>query len=230
MTTDPGNLDPTLRLPRRKIGRRALLLFLAADAAIAAIVVAVLFAAGVIGGEPAPGEPGSELVVNGDFSDGLTGWETLSAAGCGPPGELALEDGGVHFTRANTDGCGGTIQVLQEPKVVLKGSRLRLALDAYVTSHDLCGGGRGDGRENPVQFEVYLVDAGGKGAGFHRGFYTGEGCLVETSTQIPADTWQHFEQEYPLPPGEHTVNQIMVGGTGWDFDSRIRNVSVTVLE
>lgn len=177
---------------------------------------------------------GTNVLVNGDFSQGLTGWTVLSQPGCGPEGSATVISDDhpasmdvARFLRSGALGCGGTIALVRQIDQSAGNGSVTLAADVKVVSHDLCGGGQADGKEDPVFLAIQYRDSSDVLREFWHGFYTGVPCIGDKSTQVVQGEWYSYSFDLTtLTPPPATIVSLTVGGNGHDFDGRAANLKL----
>ncbi len=110
---------------------------------------------------------------------------------------------------------------------------LHVEIDGKVIYQSLSGAGWAFG-EWPLYVRLYYKDASGQTRQWVRGFYY-KGSVVANwapySIQVEQDTWFHFisdnllELEYPPT----TITQLVVGGAGWSYKSKLDSVKLSGL-
>jgi len=186
---------------------------------------------------PTPPSPALQCIVNGDFSEGLTGWTKLSPSGRGTFTLKTVTDDPAHgmvlnWVRTGSGNDGGAIGVEQtfpSPKTVTY-----LALDVKVMSHDLTNPGwwcckHPDGCwfEYPVHVYLYSGDEVVYEEGFlamNDGSINPANCppLTNLPTMVPLNAWYTFTMAEEIP----NVTKIVLRGEGWDFNVRVDNIVV----
>lgn len=176
-----------------------------------------------------PSDSVRPLLENGDFENGLDGWVLLTTPGCPAASSFGdVDKGSFHIVRTGSGACGGTVQITQELDLAVT-AELELTLSVRVMSHNLCGGGRVDGKEAPVFVELQYLDSDGRSAGYWHGFYSNDGgCITDFVTKVDRDTWVEWRVDLEgLTPPMAQLLTVTIGGNGWSFESLVRDVSVT---
>ncbi|MBX5491201.1 MAG: hypothetical protein IRZ14_08570 [Chloroflexi bacterium] len=196
-------------------------------------------AAGAPAEGPYDGAP--NLVRNGDFSDGLAGWqphdelERTPRLDRGGQREIVTTDVGGQLTTAlrvsrqsllQTHNETGVMQTIHADVAVYP--EVRLSALIRVRQASLSGGGY-LGTEYPAMLRLHYRDAAGNGRTWVHGFYyqNPEERPVERGSQIPRDTWVRFEVDLAeLQPRPITIYALEVLGAGHDFDALITDVQL----
>jgi hypothetical protein len=196
-------------------------------------------AAGAPADGPYPGAP--NLVRNGDFRDGLAGWQPHDELERTPRldrgGEreiVPVEVGGRSLTALRvrrlsllqTHNETGVIQDLHADVAVYP--EVWLSALVRVRHASLSGGGY-LGTEYPAMLRVHYRDAAGNGRTWVHGFYyqNPEERPVDRGSEIPRDTWVHFSVDLAaLRPRPLTIYALEVLGAGHDFDALITDVQL----
>jgi len=190
--------------------------------------------AGVVGEMQAAWE---EIVFNGDLSRGLAGWQqggdiTQEGSSTGIV-KLLLDSGkpAIHFARSGSSGSHGETYIYQEiNRDVSDLADLRLAMDLKIIDHQLSGGGY-IGSEYPVAIRLNYRTADGDRTAVY-GFYTHNdaGNRTDNGQQVIGGYW--IEYTHPgnlmaLNPRPQKITSIQIGGSGWDYESMIREITIT---
>jgi len=184
------------------------------------------------GGPPLPGR---ELLANGDFEAGLNGWQVVDIKKRGVNTVQVVSDAAcgqaLAFSRTDSRNDGGMSAVSQDLTVNRAGlNALYLRLVGAIDSQDLDGDGWYGG-ETPLLVTIDYKTAGGQAKTWTHGFMAyGAVNYPERDQLIPGGgqwySWDCPELLATLPDLE-TVNRITIGGSGWDFRSRIGLVSLS---
>ncbi|MSQ10902.1 MAG: hypothetical protein EXR52_07880 [Dehalococcoidia bacterium] len=179
------------------------------------------------------------LVFNGDFAQGVSGWRAGHEAGYQPgldvPGQqaLATDEGrlAAHFFRRGSKGTHSETLLVQDlDKDATEYSDLRLALDMKLSYQSLSGGGY-VGTEYPVLVRLVYRSANTETPvvfGFY--YQNADNNRVDNGTPIPQNTWVHHAIPLNLmtlfPPPQRLLS-LQVTASGHDYESFITNVSLT---
>jgi len=192
------------------------------------------------GQQPRLQQASRQLIANGDFSRGLAGWiqySDLEKKDDVPAGlELLTDDTGpvVAFRRYGSRNSHADVSLVQPiNRDVSDFVSLKLSLDVYITYQSLSGGGY-QGSEYPTIIRLRYRDAEGGEVVFVRGFYIHNQANFSTTNgeQIPQNFWYGYESKNllsmldGLSPRPFYLISISVGASGWDFESRIRSISL----
>jgi hypothetical protein len=110
---------------------------------------------------------------------------------------------------------------------------LHVEIDGKLIYQSLSGAGWAFG-EWPLYVRLYYKDTNGQTRQWVRGFYykgTAVANWAPSSVKVDQNTWFHFisdnllELEYPPA----TITQLVVGGAGWSYQSRLDGVKLTGL-
>ncbi len=176
------------------------------------------------------------LIVNGDFSRGLEGWQYGSRNeedGVAATVQLRGEDGRtvVRFARtgSNKHGEGYLYQALNRD--VTDFQVLRLSFDLKLTHQSLSGGGW-LGSEYPLLVRLRYRDAASNEQTWVRGFYfrNEENRLTTNGVAVPAQMWVPFtvnlfdpEEVSPRPA---VLLWVEIEASGWEFESYVTNIQL----
>jgi hypothetical protein len=179
---------------------------------------------------------GQQLLTNGDFTGGLSGWVVIDQGGSRAHGtnqtEVVVDGGGpaVWFTRLCPQNDGGASGVSQALQATLNPGE-KLVLSARIKAVGQRGGAiaGSDPRwypEGPVQFRISYTRADGSAGEWYHGFYYGDVPGADTArfTQVPQGQWQEYGNaglaaEILGNSGQAvTITGFRVYGFGWDFD------------
>lgn len=137
----------------------------------------------------------------------------------------------IKLTRANSKNDGGLIGLEQPLDVELAGlSSLRLRLVSAIDSQALTSDGWYDG-ETPVFVTIEYTNAAGQGKTWTHGLMRATSGVnyPERDQTIPAGTsWYQYDSPDLLKaiPDAARITKVTIGGSGWDFGSRIGMVSL----
>lgn len=179
-----------------------------------------------------------ELVKNANFTQGLDSWYPASAIGFKEGAdvlgqyELVSRDGrpAVHFSRAGSGNTHYEVYLYQEiNRDVEDFSDLRLSLDLRLDLQAQSGGGY-FGSEYPAWVQI-TYEAADSIRNLRYGFYIQNAANNRTDSGVPTaqGEWAHFEAPLnlmTLVPQPLRILSIQVGGSGWDFDSYVSQVSL----
>jgi hypothetical protein len=195
------------------------------------------------GGQPsAPIATGRELVLNGDFRLPLPGGWRMDNDQGGDGGDIngqwfwTTEDGSpaVRFYRTgNTqDHCETYIEQVINRDLPDPVTSLTVGATVKLLNQSLSGGGS-QASEYPLMIRIKYRDQYGSENQWVHGFYYTKKDTDPTANgeQIPKDTWWPYESENllaTLDPKPVTILSVRVYASGWDYDSLIRRISVTV--
>ena len=191
------------------------------------------------GKTPGPMAADEELVHNGDFAQGYSGWlignNVGFKEGADVLGEQALtvKDGrlAVRFSREGSKETHDETYLFQEvDKDVSDLSELQLSLELQLVNQSLSGGGY-TGSEYPVVIRVtYRSINGDSTAGY--GFYYQNFANNRTNDGVPAP--QHVWLKYTAPtnfmtlaPPPKRILSIQVSASGGDYESLVTNISLS---
>lgn len=180
-----------------------------------------------------------QLVANGDFREGLAGWQEMNNLEVPDDVEgkilLVNEDAGtaVRFLRLgsrNSHAENGIVQVINRD--VSDFLTLKLSLDLRLSYQSLSGGGF-RGSEYPVMVKIRYKDVYGNEQLWVRGFYyhNQQNYSVLNGEQVLQNWWYPYEKTLIGPEGIEPrpfhIISILVSASGWDYDSMVRNISLT---
>lgn len=191
-------------------------------------------------GATSPKRASEELVYNGDFLQGLNGWQPGNITGFREGADLVgtqarvFDEGrvAVRFQRLGSKGTHNETYLFQElDKDVSDFKELWLALDMRIRQQSLSGGGY-LGSEYPVIVRVnYRTVTGSEGSAVYGFYYQNDDRnRTDFGTQVPPDTWTAFTAPnnlMALNPPPQRVLSIQVGASGWDYDSLVAGVSLS---
>lgn len=178
------------------------------------------------------------LVLNGDFSEGLTNWEIRPPTVEGlPQGEVMLvSDSGREAVRlfreaeAGVHTEAGIVQLINLD--VSDFVSLQVRLDVRIDFHDLSGGGS-QSSEYPTIVRIDYQDQYGSPAHWYLGFYTqnDSGNPILNGQLIPRGGWFPYEEPDLLKlmdPPPAFVNSIQIYASGWNYDALFTDVGLLV--
>lgn len=179
-----------------------------------------------------------ELVYNGDFSQGLRGWQVGNSAGF-PEGadvvgevSLIVHEGrpAVRFNRHGSRNTHNETYLFQEiHRDVSDFTDLRPILELRLEHQSLSGGGY-LGSEYPIIIRVnYRTATTDYTAGY--GFYYQNlaNNRTDDGLPVPASVWVKFTAPtnlMTLSPPPKQVLSIQVSASGWDYESLVANISL----
>lgn len=184
----------------------------------------------------APMQSWEDLVRNGNFSEGFTGWRPGNALGF-PEGQdvvaqqsLTIDEGrvAVRFARGGSKGTHNESYLYQEiNRDVSDFSELYLSLDVKLLQQSLSGGGY-VGTEYPVLMRVNYRSAAGDGLAVY-GFYYQNSANNRTDfgVTLPRGVWASYTTPVnlmALSPRPQRIVSVQVGASGWDYESLVANV------
>lgn len=179
------------------------------------------------------------LIINGDFSRGLSGWRTYSTSGQegveGGEAELTTLEGRevMRLYRRGEDGVhtegGITQEVDQDVSDYLS---LQLRLDVRVNSHSLGGGGYLSS-EYPVIVRIDYEDEYGSATHWYHGFYcqntqnnpTLNGERIRCGVWYPYEETNLLEILEPLP---FYIKSVQIYASGWNYESLVAEIGLLV--
>lgn len=186
--------------------------------------------------QPEPGE--RNLIVNGDFSQDLTGWKTYGQGGSRVEGVNTVKVKTVdsaHYLevkREQGDSDGGGAVAYQEPNVDVS-SYSSLILKADVNPVYENGGNIANPKpqwypEGACQFRIFYTDVNGKDAEWYHGFYYSSVAGAETAnwTQVSQGQWYSYTSPnlMDLSPKPKIIKKFQAYGFGWNFTGYITNI------
>jgi len=191
------------------------------------------------GGVPSAPETAKEdLVFNGDFSQGLAGWQKGNLLGFQEgfdvPGEVvtALEDGRpvVHFSRRESKGTHCETYIYQEiNKDVSDFSSLKLSIRFKLLYQSLSGGGY-MGSEYPVFIYIRYRAQDGEAARVYGFYYQNESNnRTDNGVMVIHNQWEEWtvpDDLMALTPRPVQILSVQVSASGWDYQSMVSQVSL----
>ncbi|MFQ6000215.1 MAG: FecR domain-containing protein [Anaerolineae bacterium] len=179
------------------------------------------------------------LIINGDFSRGLSGWRTYSASGRegveGGEAELTTFEGRevLRFYRQGEDRvhteAGITQKIDQDVSDYLS---LQLRLDVRINSHSLGGGGYLSS-EYPVIVRIDYEDEYGSAAHWYHGFYCQNIHNNPTlnGERIRCGVWYPYEETNLLEilePPPFYIRSVQIYASGWNYESLVAEIGLLV--
>ena len=172
--------------------------------------------------ESRPSDPGGDnLIRNGDFSEGLAGWEETHGSKVDDVWNVGVEGDEKYLSwsreRSHNDGgAAGAVQQMDADATAFRS--LVLSIDVRVSHHTLLNAGwwaesRGGSGEYPAKILVYYKDGEGNSHLWTHGFinvfqsqpvrykdpktgrveYHDAGTSLTNFTKVPRDEWHHYE-------------------------------------
>jgi len=200
-------------------------------------------------GGGATGGAGANLIVNGDFSAGMSGWTVEQGCqSCGMQTNIDPAFGDyLAWARDNSGASGASIWARQPLGIDMATCRdLHIAFDVRVDGHTLPNSGwwtdeHGGNGEYPAMVRLAFMPAfQGSQFDWARGFLIVHDGATSASNWIPvpANTWWHYEADVLSAPewvdafgnvqtNPGVLTDIYVGGSGWDFTGAIDNIVLT---
>lgn len=191
------------------------------------------------------------LLTNGGFEDGLTGWESVFSGGGTSTTTVVLN--GSHpdaLQYQKIGGTGGHCCVDQHLDILVSDyTELYVELDVKVISNTLQNSGwwsyeKGGYGEWPAKVDIFYEDAGGTVWRWIHAFFPSDNNEYYGRTEfeyVTRNTWVHYvspnlvdmvttkTEPYNQPissPPPHRITRIRVGGNGWSFKGRFDNVNL----
>lgn len=170
------------------------------------------------------------LIINGDFSRGLSAWRTYSTSGQegveGGEVELTTFEGRqvMRFHRQGEEGVHTEVGITQEVNQdVSDYLSLQLRLDVRVDSHSLGGGGYLSS-EYPVIVRIDYEDEYGSAAHWYHGFYCQnvQNNPTLNGELIRCGVWYPYEETNLLKilePPPFYIRSVRIYSSGWNYDS-----------
>ncbi|MBI2845983.1 MAG: FecR domain-containing protein [Chloroflexi bacterium] len=178
-----------------------------------------------------------DLMVNGDFADGLTNWDIRPPAVEGlPQGQVMLiSDSGRKAVRLLREGPqehteAGIVQIINLD--ISDFVALQLRMDVRIDFHDLAGGGS-QSSEYPILVRIDYEDQYGSPAHWYHGFYTqnDRGNPTLNGQLIPQGVWFPYEEPNLLrlmDPPPAFIHSIQIYASGWNYDALVSEVGLLV--
>ncbi|MBI5869460.1 MAG: PD40 domain-containing protein [Actinobacteria bacterium] len=179
----------------------------------------------------ADGPRNDDYIRNGDFELGLADWQVVDIKKKGVNRVEVTDDPDcgtvLTFTRANSGNDGGMSAVAQDLDVKVDDLRkLSLRLVTSIESQDLSGDGWYGG-ESPAFVTVEYTTIEGVAKTWSHGLViSGPVNYPDRDQIIPARQWLTWDSPDLMAelPGVDRITKITIGGSGWDFQSRIGRV------
>ncbi len=180
-------------------------------------------------------------VVNGDFTEGLTGWEVLHDQGADGgdvygTAQLTESEGrtAVRFQRTGGYGnhCETILEQTFEQKLPDPVSSLVVRATVKLHEQSLSGGGYLS-YEYPLMLRLTYRDSEDHEGEWVQGFYyhNVDGNPTMYGLQIPRDRWYLFDSGNlldALPRRPYRIIRLRIYASGWDYDSMVSDVSMIV--
>jgi len=197
----------------------------------------------VFGQSPQPATGAARnLIVNGDFSEGLNkGWRAFNDQGNDEGNidgefEMVVDEGRKAVKLSRSAGHGNHCETILEqaidqtlPEPV---TSLIVRATVKVRYQSLSGGGYLSS-EYPLMFRITYRDVYDSEAEWLQGFYYQnlEANPTAFGSQIPRDSWYFFESENllgSLSVRPYRIIRLRVYASGWDYESLISDVNLIV--
>jgi hypothetical protein len=183
-----------------------------------------------------------DLIKNGDFADGTTGWQTRTQGGSKVEGmndATVRAVGDFHVLevkRTQGDNDGGGAFAWQEPNEDVSNytsMTVRMAVDPINEEGGNIGGTQPQWfPEGPCQIRIYYKDVNGTDAEWYHGFYYSgvSGADMNKWTQVPQALWYSYTSTnlMDISPKPKLIKKVEVYGFGWNFTGYMTNVQVVV--
>jgi len=215
------------------------------------VLLLVVLVTGLWGARTASAQDGDELVVNGDFAAGGTGWTFSIASTCGNCWvDVVGDDSGPERnmlmwerTGSGTSGSALSAQQRVDADVSQYGS-LWLSLELRVIHHSLPNSGWWSDRNNgngeyPIQVTLNFTGMDGQPFSWSSGFLANHdgSTALRNFTLVPAGQWTTQAVDLLLPaewtdprgfalPRPARLVDVIVGGSGWDFSGAVKSISI----
>lgn len=169
-----------------------------------------------------------DLITNGNFSSGTTGWSTW-----GPLWATVNTSGGTlnwdNTQQTTSDGnATGAHQALNAD--VSGYDSLIFKCDVMPIYQSLASPGWwAGGTEYPAHIEIDYTDINGNSKNFQYGFYySGNGNGVVPGTYVPQNTWYSYTSQdlLLLSNKPKTINTVQIYGNGWNYTGSADNVQL----
>jgi hypothetical protein len=179
------------------------------------------------------------LIINGDFSRGLSGWRTYPTQGQegveGGEAELTALEGRevLRLYRRGEEGVHTEAGIIQEvDQDVSDYLSLQLRLDVRVNSHSLGGGGYLSS-EYPVIVRIDYEDEYGSAAHWYHGFYcqNAQNNPTLNGEGIRCGVWYPYEESNLLEilePSPFYIRSVQIYASGWNYESLVAEIGVLV--
>jgi len=188
---------------------------------------------------PTPPEKAQQdLIMNGDFSQGLDGWVVREKPGFSDGQDVAgattllLEDErpAIRFARRGSKGSHNESYIYQEiDRDVSDFSSLRLVVRLKLQHQSLSGGGY-MGSEYPLLVRVDYRTQTGEVFKVWGLYYQNEANnRTDDGFKVPQGPWQEFsslENLMTMTPRPQRILSMTVGASGWDYESLISSVGL----
>lgn len=197
----------------------------------------------VFGHSPdAPVDAARNLIVNGDFSEGLDkGWHAFNDQGTDGGDvdgtfSLVVDEGrrAVKFSRTGGHGdhCETVLEQTIDRTIPEPVSSLVVRANVKVRYQSLSGGGYLSS-EYPLMIRLTYRDVYDSEAEWVRGFYyqNVEGNPTTFGVNIPHDRWYLFQSENlleSLPVRPYRIIRLRVYASGWDYESLVSDINLIV--
>jgi hypothetical protein len=181
----------------------------------------------------ANGSLNNDYIRNGDFELGLADWQVVDIKKRGLNRVAASDDPDcgtvLRLSRTDSGNDGGMSAVSQSLDLSTEQlDKLSLGLVAAIDSQDLSGDGWYDG-ETPVFVTIDYTTTGGAARTWTHGLMISGPVNYPTRDQlIPSGQWYSWESPDLLTelPDLDRITKVTIGGSGWDFQSRIGRASL----
>ncbi|MHB8791767.1 MAG: TolB family protein [Thermoleophilia bacterium] len=179
----------------------------------------------------ANGVKNDDHIRNGDFELGTADWKVVDIKTKGVNRVETINDPNcgtvLRFTRADSGNDGGMSAVTQDLEVKAGNlSQLNLRLVAAIDRQDLSGDGWYGG-ETPVFVTIDYVATGGTAKTWTHGLMISGPVNYPARDRVIASgqwyVWDSPELMAELPDLDR-ITKVTIGGSGWDFQSRIGRV------
>lgn len=179
------------------------------------------------------------LIINGDFSRGLSGWRTYPTQGQegveGGEAELTTLEGRevLRLYRRGEEGVHTETGIIQQvDQDVSDYLSLQLRLDVRVNSHSLGGGGYLSS-EYPVIVRIDYEDEYGSAAHWYHGFYcqNAQNNPTLNGEGIRCGVWYPYEESNLLEilePSPFYIRSVQIYASGWNYESLVAEIGVLV--
>lgn len=180
------------------------------------------------------GISGTDYLLNGDFLQGDAYWQTVDIGKQGINSANLTPDRQcgqiIVFSRSGSGNDGGLIGLEQKLEVQIGNmSELRVRLTGFINSQDLSSDGWYGG-EAPLFVQLDYQTAAGETKTWTHGLMVDGSSIKypDRDTTIPQGQWTVWDSPN-LPEIIHDavlITKLTVGGSGWDFRSRVALVSL----
>ena len=189
------------------------------------------------------------LITNGDFSAGLSGWTTGDwSTGWDLPWLVEVESGQLHWQRPQSNGGNGVYASQSMNVDVSEFSSLIFKFDVMPISQSLPAPGF-YGIEYPAEVFITYIDIAGNYREFWRGFHSSpdhdidptgySGITYEITggtyhraafpgAYVPPNTWLTYQTDdlLALPAKPKTITSVFILGGGWEFEGKADNIQL----